>query len=131
MSDTETKQKIRIDKWLWHARFFKTRGLAADIAAGGHLRVNRQPIHKSSHAVGPGDVLTFSQGDTVRVIEIVALSERRGPAVEARGLYTDLSPPTAKPKVDRPRPVAPRADGAGRPTKKERRQTDKLREPEP
>lgn len=131
MSDAAAKEKMRIDKWLWHARFFKTRGLASEVAASGHLRVNRQPIHKSSHGVGPGDVLTFSQGDIVRVIEIVALSQRRGPASEARDLYDDLSPPTARPKSDKPPTVAPRADGAGRPTKKERRQTDKLREAEP
>ncbi|WP_421883011.1 RNA-binding S4 domain-containing protein [Pacificispira sp.] len=119
--------KQRIDKWLWHARFFKTRSLASDVVSAGHIRVNRQPIRKPSHAVGPGDVLTFPQGPHIRVIEILGLAERRGPAPEAQALYSDLSPPQPKPKVDQPAPVAVRDEGAGRPTKKERREIDRLR----
>lgn len=119
--------KQRLDKWLWHARFFKTRTLAAEIVSAGHCRVNRQPIRKASHMVGPGDVITFPQARDVRVIEIVTLSTRRGPATEAQTLYSDLAPPQPKPKADRPAPVAEREDGAGRPTKKERRETDRLR----
>lgn len=119
--------KQRIDKWLWHARFFKTRSLASEVVAAGHIRVNRQPVRKPSHAVAPGDVLTFPQGPHIRVIEIVANSERRGPAPEAQALYTDLSPPDRKPKEPRPAPVAVRDEGAGRPTKKERREIDRLR----
>jgi len=120
-------EKQRLDKWLWHARFFKTRTLAAEIVSAGHCRVNRQPVRKPAHMVGMGDVLTFPQARDVRVIEIVAVSGRRGPATEARTLYTDLAPPQPKPKAERPVVVAERDDGAGRPTKKERRETDRLR----
>lgn len=131
MTDAASKDppipRGRIDKWLWQARFFKTRTRAAEVVTAGHCRVNRQPVRKPSHTVGPGDVLTFPQGPNVRVIEIRALGTRRGPASEAQTLYTDLAPPQPKPKTDRPIPVAPREDGAGRPTKKERRETDKLR----
>ena len=120
----ETAEKLRIDKWLWQARFFKMRSLAADMVGTGHLRLNNRPIHKPGQTVKPGDVLVFPQGPWVRVIEIAALGTRRGPAEEARTLYTDLDPPQAKPKEDQPPPVALRERGAGRPTKKERRAMD-------
>lgn len=124
---SESAAKIRIDKWLWFARFFKTRTLAADVVTGGHVRLNRHPIRKASQAVGAGDVITFPQGPHIRVIEIVAISDRRGPAPEAQALYTDLSPPQPRSREDVPAPIAARDDGAGRPTKKERRDTDRLR----
>jgi ribosome-associated heat shock protein Hsp15 len=126
-SDDAAAMRGRLDKWLWQARFFKTRTLASEVVSAGHCRVNRQPVRKPSHAVGPGDVLTFPQGPNVRVIEILALAVRRGPASEARTLYTDLAPPQPKPKAECTPAVAPREDGAGRPTKKERRETDRLR----
>lgn len=119
---------IRIDKWLWHARFFKTRTLAQGFVTAGNVRVNRQRIEKANHSVKPGDVLTFVKGPQVRVIEIVALATRRGPATEAQELYNDLSPPAPKKNdPDRPAPVARRERGAGRPTKRERRETDRLK----
>ena len=85
--------RIRIDKWLWQARFFKTRGLAAEAVSGGHLRLNGVPMGKPGHAVGPGDVLTFPQGAQVRLVRILACCSRRGPAPEARALYDDLHAP--------------------------------------
>ena len=81
---------IRPDKWLWQARFFKTRALAAEIAESGHLRINGQPTRKPGAHVGEGDVLTFPQGARIRVIRILAIGLRRGPATEAQGLYLDL-----------------------------------------
>jgi len=128
-----SSEKLRIDKWLWHARFFKTRGLAAELAGSGRLRINSEHSAKPSHAVRPGDVLTFPQGSRIRVIRIEALSGRRGPASEAQALYTDLDPPSlAQPALD-PAPAAPaqRDTGAGRPTKIERRKTDALRRRDP
>ncbi len=79
-----------MDKWLWQARFFKTRALAADLAESGHLRINGQPTRKPGAGVGEGDVLTFPQGARIRVIRIVGLGQRRGPAPEAQTLYLDL-----------------------------------------
>ncbi|WP_413869263.1 RNA-binding S4 domain-containing protein [Albidovulum sp.] len=87
------EDRIRIDKWLWQARFFKTRGLAAEAVSGGHLRLNGVPMGKPGHAVGPGDVLTFPQGDRIRVVRILGCGSRRGPAPEARALYDDLHAP--------------------------------------
>ncbi len=106
---------MRADKWLWHARFFKTRGLAAGLISSGHLRVNGDKVHKPARSVAPGDVLTFPQARRVRVVRILALSQRRGPAPEAQALYEDMSPqaPAA--------PANPRFEGKGRPGGKDRR----------
>jgi ribosome-associated heat shock protein Hsp15 len=84
---------LRVDKWLWYARFFKSRSLAAKHVQAGEIRVNRQRISKASAVLKVGDVLTFPVGDTIRVIEVAALGERRGPAPEARALYHDLVGP--------------------------------------
>ena len=82
----------RVDKWLFCARFFKTRALAAALASKGRIRVNGTKISKPAYSVGPGDVLTFPQGNEVRVIRVLGPAERRGPASEARTLYEDLDP---------------------------------------
>lgn len=85
--------RLRIDKWLWHARFFKTRSLAASFVVAGHVRINSQPCQKPGHAVCADDVLTFPQGNRVRVVRILALGDRRGPAVEAQTLFSDIGAP--------------------------------------
>lgn len=89
--EVEEPGRQRIDKWLWHARFFKTRSLAARICRDGRVRRNGDVIPKPSALVEPQDVLTFIQGEQVRVVRILALAERRGPAAEARTLYEDLT----------------------------------------
>lgn len=116
--DMALPDTMRVDKWLWHARFFKTRGLAASVVTGGHLRVNAQKVHKPAQSVRPGDVLTFAQGRRVRVVRIVALSGRRGPAPEAQALYEDMSPEVP------PEPRNPGFDGKGRPSGKDRRRAE-------
>jgi ribosome-associated heat shock protein Hsp15 len=128
----EADGRLRIDKWLWHARFFKSRTLAAKAVGGGGVRVNRQLVRKANQMVQPGDVLTFPLGPHIRVIEIVALGERRGPAPEARALYNDLDPPQPRAAASS-RSVAAverREPGSGRPTKRDRRATDRLKQPE-
>ncbi len=113
---------LRLDKWLWHARFFKTRGLAARIVADGGVRINGARTQKPAAQVRPGDALTFSQGGRVRVVLVVALGSRRGPAAEAQALYEDRSPlPEPAP------PAAPAYDLGGRPTGRDRRALEKLR----
>ena len=111
----------RIDKWLWHARMFRTRSLASRFVTTGKLRANSVRISKPSHSVMPGDVLTFALNQRVRVLKIVALAEHRGPFVEACELYQDLSPPEVKTDTPRPGSAAHRPPGAGRPTKLDRR----------
>ncbi|RSK41044.1 RNA-binding S4 domain-containing protein [Rhodovulum iodosum] len=114
---------IRLDKWLWQARFFKTRSLAARVVSGGHVRVNAAKTAKAAHRVGPGDTLTFPQGRDIRVVRICDTGTRRGPAAEARTLYEDLTP------IKDTAPSAPRYEGKGRPTKKDRRSLDSTRTP--
>ncbi len=91
---------VRLDKWLWHARFLKSRSLAADLVAEGRLRVNGQPTDKPARAVGAGDVLTFALHGRVRVVRILEIGDRRGPAPEAQGLYEDLAPVTPPPALE-------------------------------
>jgi ribosome-associated heat shock protein Hsp15 len=117
----------RLDKWLWFARFFKTRSLATKVCASTRLRVNSVPIGKAHHAIRVGDVLTFPLGPYIRVIKVLGLGSRRGPAPEARLLYEDLDPPNpARPARPLATP-AQRDPGSGRPTKAERRATERLR----
>lgn len=118
---------LRIDKWLWFARFFKSRSAAARLCGAGRVRVNSQVIRKPHHPLKVGDVLTFPQARAIRVVKVAALGERRGPAPEARTLYEDLAPPEAPPDTERPPPVAAREAGAGRPTKAERRALERLK----
>ena len=92
--DAESCADLRIDKWLWYARFFKSRSLATKFVMKGKVRINRQRIKKASTTLKEGDVLTFALGSRIRVIEIVALGARRGPATEARTLYLDLEAPS-------------------------------------
>lgn len=87
--------------------------------------MNSLKIAKPAYAVGPGDVLTFTQGNTVRVVRVLACGARRGPAPEAQTLYEDLSPPPPRAHTA-PQP-APRFDGGGRPTKRDRRKIDQAR----
>lgn len=99
MTADAPRETIRIDKWLWQARFFKTRALAATAAQGGSIRVNGRAIDKAGYGVGPGATLVFPQGGHVRSVKILACGERRGPAPEARTLYEDLDPPQSQGQV--------------------------------
>lgn len=82
-------ERIRIDKWLWQARFCKSRTLAATFVEGGKVRLNGSRLTKPAHLVGIGDVLTFPQGNAIKVITILAIGTRRGPAPEAQALYRE------------------------------------------
>ena len=117
----EGAAKIRIDKWLWHARFFKTRSLAAKQVSAGHVRLNADKISKPAQNVTPGDVLTFPQGRQIRVVRVEAIGDRRGPAPEAQTLYFDMT------EKQESVPANPRFEGKGRPDKKSRRALDLTR----
>ena len=116
-------ESLRLDKWLWFARLFKSCSLAAKICKAGRVRINKQVVEKPHHPLKIGDIVTASVGIGVCVLRVSALGERRGPAVEARALYVDLTPP------QQPKPTAPgeREHGSGRPTKRERRDINRLR----
>jgi len=94
-------EAIRLDKWLWQARFCKSRALASRLIAGGAVRVNAQRVAKPATTVRIGDGLSFALGGRVRAIRILALGTRRGPATEAQELYADLDAPEPPLEPDR------------------------------
>jgi ribosome-associated heat shock protein Hsp15 len=116
-------EEMRIDKWLWTARLFKSRTLAAHACQGGKVDVNDQAA-KPSRTVRPGDMLHVTLPRGKRIVRVLALSVRRGSGAQAALLYEDLTPPPP-PKEVRVLPVY-RPTGAGRPTKRDRRLTDRL-----
>jgi len=121
---TDQPHRVRIDKWLWASRFFKTRVLAAEAVNGGHVHVNGERS-KPSHPVKVGDVLKITRSGSTYVVTVMALAERRGAASEAQQLYQEDSDSVARREQQRmlyklnalasPRP-------AKRPDKRERRQ---------
>jgi ribosome-associated heat shock protein Hsp15 len=100
----EEAPSLRLDRWLWFARFFKTRGLATAACAAGRVRLEGTGPARPHAAVRPGQVLTFVQGRHVRVVRVVALGIRRGPAPEAQALYEDLAPPDLAAALPEPAP---------------------------
>ena len=128
----------RLDKWLWFARFVKTRTLAADIVIAGKVRLNRARVEKPAQTVRAGDVLTLNLNRRIQLVRVLGIGERRGPSAAAQSLYEEL---TAEGDVIKPQlPSSPlgvawgpserspvrRPMGSGRPTKKERREIDRL-----
>ena len=83
-------ESLRIDKWLWHARFCKTRSIAPETALEGHIRINGHRVEKPSAAVRIGDIMTLPAGGQVISLRVTGLGARRGPAAEARALYDIL-----------------------------------------
>ena len=83
-------ERVRLDKWLWRARFFKTRALASEAVEAGRIRLNGRRSTKPGAGLKIGDVLTVRRGGQVFVIEILAFGERRGPASEAAELYREI-----------------------------------------
>lgn len=114
----------RIDKWLWHARVVRTRSAASALVGAGHVRINGVRIDAPSRAVRPDDVVTIALDRNVRVLKVTAYAERRGSAPAARELYQDLTP-APMPAIESS--AGTRTPGAGRPTKRERRDIARLR----
>ena len=81
----------RLDKWLWCARFMKARADCARLVAGGSVRINRQVTDKPHARLRPGDILTLPLRQQVRVVRVLSLASRRGPAPEAQALYEEIA----------------------------------------
>ncbi|MCF6108751.1 RNA-binding S4 domain-containing protein [Mesorhizobium muleiense] len=122
-----TDARQRIDKWLFFSRAVKSRSLAAKLVVAGRVRINRDKAAQASDLVRVGDVLTITLERRIFVWKVLGTGSRRGPAEEARLLYEDISPPPT-PKGEAVADAIPalRDAGSGRPTKKERRETDRL-----
>lgn len=116
----------RIDVWLWHARFYKTRSLSSKMVRGGKVRLNGNICKKSSTMIKISDILTFVRADEILIVKIINIAALRGPATQAQETYEDLTPPKEIMAKKRASTVAPRLSGSGRPTKNERRAIDKL-----
>jgi ribosome-associated heat shock protein Hsp15 len=121
--------KCRIDKWLWAARFFKTRALATDAVLGGHVQVNGLRV-KPAKEIRVGDALQIRIGTLEWIVDVRALADRRGPATAARALYEErLESKEAREQQALQRRLAKPigADLGARPTKQDRRRLDALR----
>lgn len=119
----------RIDRWLFFARVVKSRSLAAKLVQAGRVRIDGHKAEQASDTVRPGNTLTITLERRILVYRVVDPGTRRGPAEEARRLYEDLSPKPSEAKAPEDAIPPVRDLGAGRPTKKERRQIDRLRGP--
>ena len=119
-------EKIRLDTWLWYARFYKSRSLSSKAILNGKLRINSNKITKPATKVKTNDVLTLNYINEIRIIQIQSLGSRRGPASEAQSLYIDLTEDrigssNVKSKIEKSK-----KDSNKRPTKKDRRLLDKI-----
>ena len=119
-------EKIRLDTWLWYARFYKSRSLSSKAILSGKLRINSNKITKPATKVKTNDVLTLNYVNEIRVIQIQSLGSRRGPASEAQSLYIDLTEDrigssNVKSKIEKSK-----KESNKRPTKKDRRLLDKI-----
>lgn len=121
---TDSLASVRIDKWLWAARMFKTRSAASTACTAGHVKMDGESV-KSSKVVKPGDHIDVLTAGGPRQLEVVALGDRRGPAAQAQALYIDHTPPP--PPREEVVIEAQRERGAGRPTKKDLRELRRLR----
>lgn len=119
--------EVRIDKWLWAARMFKTRSLASDACGAGHVKLDGVSV-KAAKVVRVGDRLEVRTPGGLRILEVAGIGERRGPAEQARALYVDHSPPPP-PKEERAllMDTTTRDRGAGRPSKRDLRDLKRLR----
>lgn len=133
-------QGQRLDQWMWYARLTKSRTLAQALIDRGKVRVNKLKVDRPSHWLKRGDVVTLSTGPQVRIFTVKAIGKRRGPATEAQALYEELTPAADRTKSS-PVQGAPaeatqtarlvtavRPTGAGRPTKRERRDLERLKD---
>lgn len=123
-SDDDAQDRVRLDKWLWAARFYKTRAQAAEEIGLGRVSINGAPA-KASREPRPGDLLSLRQGPLTRTVQVLAISRMRGPAAAAQLLYTE----TPESLAARQRAAEARRQGTepavsieqGRPTKRDRR----------
>ena len=119
-------EKIRLDTWLWYARFYKSRSLSAKAILSGKLRVNSNKIIKPASKVKINDVLTINHINMVRIIQVQSLGSRRGPASEAQKLYNDLSGDKIDASKIKSVSEKSKKETNKRPTKKDRRILDKI-----
>lgn len=127
--DSQTQDRHRIDKWLWHVRLFKTRSLAADAVNGGKVKLDGERV-KAAHVVRVGQNVSVTLDDRALEVEVLALPTRRGPAAQAQACYAETAPSverSARNREQRRLAALLRPQPDHRPDKRERRQLEKLR----
>jgi ribosome-associated heat shock protein Hsp15 len=123
---TEEHEKLRIDKWLWAARFFKTRSLAVDAVESGKVTMDEARI-KPAKAIGVGDMLVIRLGQYHFEVEVLGLSNKRGPAPEAQKLYRESEASKARrAEIAANLKALPQPTFKGRPTKRDRREIERF-----
>ena len=130
MTQQSASDPVRIDKWLWAARFFKTRSLAADAVERGRVKINGDRC-KPARNVRQGDLLDIDNGSTEWQVKVIALSDKQGSATIARELYLETEASMQRREVQAERRklfTEPGESIRGRPTKRDRRQLDRSRE---
>ena len=121
-------ERLRIDKWVWAARFFKTRSIAKTAIEGGKVHIDGQRV-KVSREIGVGDIIAIKQGWDEKETQVAALSDRRGPASEAQSLYTETERSIARraKEAEARKAAGAMARPAQRPGKHERKALERLR----
>jgi ribosome-associated heat shock protein Hsp15 len=121
---------VRIDKWLWAARFYKTRSLASGAVHAGHVKVDGEAV-KAARSLRAGELIDLAIGEAQWTVKVIGLSEKRGPASVARTLYEETAESSARREAAKEKArfaPNPGSDLAGRPTKKARRQIRRFNE---
>jgi ribosome-associated heat shock protein Hsp15 len=119
-------EKIRLDTWLWYARFYKSRSLSSKAISSGKIRINSNKITKPAAKVKTHDVLTLNYVNEIRLIQVQSLGSRRGPASEAQSLYIELTESRNETSNVKSTIEKLKKDSNKRPTKKDRRLLDKI-----
>ena len=119
-------EKIRLDTWLWYARFYKSRNLSSKAISSGKIRINSNKITKPAAKVKTHDVLTLNYVNEIRLIQVKSLGSRRGPASEAQSLYIELTESRNETSNVKSTIEKLKKDSNKRPTKKDRRLLDKI-----
>ena len=126
ISNILEKKTLRLDIYLYYIRIFKSRSLATKFVSNNRLRISGQVTQKPHKMISIGDVLTMTINDNIKVLKVLAIPNRRGPYPESLNFYEDITPIKSLPKKESHHPDIKFVERVGRPTKRERRQTDRL-----
>ncbi len=126
ISNLLEKKKLRLDIYLYNIRIFKSRSIATKFVLTNRLRISGQVTQKPHKLISIGDVLTMTINDNIRILKVLGIPNRRGPYSEALNFYEDITPNESVPKKENLKPNNKFVERVGRPTKRERRQTDRL-----
>ena len=126
ISNILEKKTLRLDIYLYYIRIFKSRSLATKFILTNRLRVSGQVMQKPHKMISIGDVLTITINDNIKILKVLDIPNRRGPYSESLNFYEDITPIEKIPKKDSPKLDMKFVERVGRPTKRERRQTDRL-----